>query len=167
MTKLITAVLCAGIAMTAAAASDAPKPAAASAASKADAHKARPVEDPMLAKLPAGATKVGPNTWAYTDPQGKKWIYRRTPFTLAKLALADNPEYDRETEVDRRAVEMTTVTDKGDSVQFTRPGPFGMLKWTTKKSDLSPYELRVWERYERKQATSAPAPAGAAASNQE
>lgn len=163
MKKLITAVLCLATTMAAHAASGPAKPAT----TKADAGKAAPVADPMLAKLPAGAKKVAANTWAYTDPNGKKWIYRRTPFTLAKLAVAANPEYEGETVVDRRAVELATAVEKGDSIEFTRPGPFGMLKWTTKKSDLSAYERRVWERHQAKQAASAPAPAAVARSGQE
>ncbi|MCC7496227.1 MAG: hypothetical protein IT160_01540 [Bryobacterales bacterium] len=164
MKKLITAVLCLGTALAAGAASDSAKPANAQAAPKTGAYKTDRA-DPMLARLPAGAKLVSPNTWEYTDPQGKKWIYRRTPFTLAKLAVADHPEYDRETVVDRRAVDMATATDKGDAIEFTRPGPFGLLKWTTRKSDLSAYERRVWERYQGKKADAAPR--GAAAGGQE
>jgi len=35
--------------------------------------------------LPPGAKPAGANTWNYTDPQGKKWIYRKTPFGLSRI----------------------------------------------------------------------------------
>ncbi|MCX6623760.1 MAG: hypothetical protein NTY38_22385 [Acidobacteria bacterium] len=102
MNRFLTVMLCAGMAMAASAASDPagkkkkPSPAVTAADAKAEAAKAKPVHDPMLDKLPAGAKSVAAGEWEYTDPQGKKWIYRRTPFTLAKLAAAENPETPRE-----------------------------------------------------------------------
>jgi hypothetical protein len=166
MTKLWTvAMLCAGMAVAASGASDAAKTKAE--AAKAEAAKAKPVPDPMLAKLPAGAKQVAPNEWEYTDAQGKKWLYRRTPFTLAKLALADNPQTAQETEWDRNLVESTTAVEMGDSIQFTRPGLFGMLKWTANKNRLDPMEKQVWEREQRKKAQASTAPAAPAAASQE
>ena len=35
--------------------------------------------------LPPGAVKVEEGLYKYTDAQGKKWIYRNTPFALMKL----------------------------------------------------------------------------------
>jgi hypothetical protein len=180
MTKFLTLVLCAGMAMAASAASDdanktatrKPSPAMTAAQVKAEAAKAKQLPDPMLDKLPAGAKMLSPGEWEYTDSQGKKWIYRRTPFTLAKLAAAENPETAGETESDRAILESTTAVETGDSIQFRRPGLFGMLKWTAKKSQLDAFERRVWEREQRKTAqpsstTAAPTAAAATTINQE
>ena len=35
--------------------------------------------------IPAGATRSEDGDFHYTDPQGKKWIYRQTPFGVARL----------------------------------------------------------------------------------
>src|SRR5438128_1018620 len=40
---------------------------------------------PAELTLPAGAVMVEPGTYTFTDAQGKKWIYRKTPFGLARL----------------------------------------------------------------------------------
>src|SRR5437899_3124363 len=39
---------------------------------------------PAELTLPPGATLVEPGTYTFTDAQGKKWIYRKTPFGLSK-----------------------------------------------------------------------------------
>src|SRR5437764_1052590 len=48
---------------------------------------------PAELTLPAGAVMVEPGTYTFTDPQGRKWIYRKTPFGLARLEdkPADSP----------------------------------------------------------------------------
>ncbi len=73
----------------------------------------------------------------YTDPQGKKWIYRKTPFGVARLE--DSPE--------RAAAKAAAVngagikaTEDGDTVHFERQGPFGLWKWDKKKSELDETE---------------------------
>src|SRR4029077_17298297 len=40
---------------------------------------------PAELTLPAGAKQVEIGTYTFTDAQGKKWIYRKTPFGLARL----------------------------------------------------------------------------------
>src|ERR1700686_4657622 len=37
-----------------------------------------------LPTIPQGAEEVGPNLFRYTDPQGKRWMYRNTPFGPSK-----------------------------------------------------------------------------------
>jgi len=96
---------------------------------------------PAPLTLPAGATQIEPGTYAYTDPKGKKWIYRQTPFGLARLE-------------DKPAAEPTpaqkgptiTATESGDVIKFERAGPFGPYRWEKKKSDLAEDERAAWER---------------------
>src|SRR5215470_7531709 len=41
-------------------------------------------------EIPKGAVETEPGTFRYTDSDGKKWIYRKTPFGVARLE--DKPE---------------------------------------------------------------------------
>ena len=94
-------------------------------------------------EVPAGAVETGPGTFRFTDAQGRKWIYRKTPFGVARLedgaapAAAAAPEPKEE---------VVTVVETGDSVHFERPGPFGIYKWDSKKSDLTDAERRWVEQ---------------------
>jgi hypothetical protein len=40
---------------------------------------------PKAVEIPAGAVETDPGTFTYTDPQGKKWIYRKTPFGVVRM----------------------------------------------------------------------------------
>jgi hypothetical protein len=82
--------------------------------------------------LPAGAKEVEPGLYRYTDAQGKTWMYRNTPFGLAKWE--DKPAA---TAPVAQPVVAVSTTDLGDSIQFERPTPFGTQKWTKKKTDLT------------------------------
>src|ERR1700722_19873836 len=77
--------------------------------------------------LPAGAKKVEPGTYTYTDAQGKKWIYRQTPFGLSKAEDKPAPEPTA-----APAGVVTTATEDGDTIRFERPGPFGIYRWQKK-----------------------------------
>jgi len=96
---------------------------------------------PRLA-VPKGAVESEPGTFHYTDAQGKKWIYRTTPFGVARL----------EDESGRKPVPApdpaagTKATAEGDTIRFERPGPFGVYKWEKNKSELNDMERAVWNR---------------------
>jgi hypothetical protein len=94
--------------------------------------------------LPKGATLISPGTYTYTDAQGKKWIYRQTPFGVAKFEDIQRPATDQEGE--KKRIEQTRAFDDGDSVRFERPGPFGLYRWKQKKTDLNAMEQAVWDR---------------------
>jgi hypothetical protein len=100
-------------------------------------------------KLPAGATLVEPGTYTYTDSQGKKWIYRKTPFGLAKTEDKPAPAAESAPATDSNY----TAVEDGDSIRFERPGPFGVYKWQKKKSDLTEDEKAAWERSQKKSAS--------------
>jgi hypothetical protein len=92
--------------------------------------------------LPAGAVAIESNLYRYTDAQGKTWIYRQTPFGIARAeapasaAAAVNPE----------AWANAKAWDDGDFVRFERPGPFGVYRWRTAKSALDASERAIWAR---------------------
>ena len=107
---------------------------------------------PAALTLPAGARQIEPGTYTYTDAQGKKWIYRQTPFGLARAE--DKPAERPATPVTGPT---TTATEDGDTVRFERPGPFGTYRWQKKKTDLDEDERAAWERSRGKDATEAKA----------
>ncbi len=103
---------------------------------------------PAELTLPAGATMVEPGTYTFTDAQGKKWIYRKTPFGLARLE--DKPA---DTPAPAPAASLvTSATEDGDIVRFERPGPFGMYRWQKKKTELDDDERAALNRSRDKSA---------------
>jgi hypothetical protein len=130
--KFVTiAALCGGILMTPALRAADSKPAAAR-------------KPAASVELPKQAVLVSPGTYTYTDAQGKKWIYRQTPFGLAKFEDREPPASDQENE--QKRIAQTRAYEEGDSVRFERPGPFGLYKWKVKKTELNSMEKAVWER---------------------
>ena len=109
---------------------------------------ARPAELTM----PAGATMVEPGTYTFTDAQGKKWIYRKTPFGLARVE--DKPAAASPTPAAGIAI---TATEEGDVVRFERPGPFGTYRWQKKRSELDADEQAALERCNQNNAKAAKA----------
>jgi hypothetical protein len=99
--------------------------------------------------LPKEAVAISPGTYTYTDAQGKKWIFRQTPFGLAKFEDKDRPATDQESE--QKRIEQTRAFDDGDSVRFERPGPFGVYRWKQKKTELNDVEKAAWERTRNQQ----------------
>jgi hypothetical protein len=76
-------------------------------------------------------------TYSYTDKDGKKWTYAKTPFGVMKIAAKDKPS-DATTDLNS-----TKAIDKGDTVRFERPSPFGMVSWEKKKSELTDDERHI------------------------
>jgi hypothetical protein len=130
--KLLTAVFAAATLLSAAD----PQPRKAPAAPK--------VIQPL--QIPAGAVESEPGTFRYTDAQGKKWIYRKTPFGIARLEdiPADKSLGSDKAEADLSAT--VKATEDGDTIRFERPGPFGVYKWQKNKSDLNAMEQAAWNR---------------------
>lgn len=90
-----------------------------------------------------------------TGSDGKTYIVRETPFGTVKAPEAPpkraSEQDENEPPPDLKAREV------GDSVQFERMTPFGISKWTKKKTELSDMERRAWEREQRKSGGEAPA----------
>ena len=122
-------------------------------------------------KLPKGAQQVSPGVHKFVDKDGKTWIYRQTPFGLAKTAenggdkaaIPQDAQRSRmtpfgETKAAAALAEtagaqppagttavVTKVVEDGDSVRFERPSPFGVYKWTRKKTELTADEQKLWD----------------------
>jgi hypothetical protein len=76
-------------------------------------------------------------TYTYTDKDGKKWTYAKTPFGVVKTPAADKPSGARTSSNSTKAI------DKGDTVRFERPSPFGIMSWEKKKSELTDDERHI------------------------
>src|SRR5580704_18132223 len=108
---------------------------------------------PAELTIPAGAKQVDAATYTFTDAQGKKWIYRKTPFGVARLE--DKPA-DASATPTPAGAEITAKED-GDTIRFERPGPFGIYRWQKKKSELAEDEKAAWERSQEKDSAAAKA----------
>ena len=114
-----------------------------------------------LPGLPQGAEEVSPNLYRYTDPQGKKWMYRNTPFGYSKWE--EKPGDQNGAVAPSSSATPVTMTDLGDSVQFQRVTPFGPQKWTRKKSELTDEEkATLATQHHAKETVSGSQPAAAA-----
>ena len=88
---------------------------------------------------PPGAKQIEPFAYRWTDPQGKRWIYRQTPFGWVHLEDKPAPP------MVSSAPPMTAVED-GDVVHFEKSTPLGKSRWTKSKSDLTEDEKAALER---------------------
>jgi hypothetical protein len=114
-------------------------PKAAKAAAKA-APKATDASKPLA--IPAEAVQGDDGDYHYTDPQGKKWIYRKTPFGVAHLEDTPERPAGKAAAADAAGIK---ATEDGDTVRFERMGPFGLWKWEKKKSELDATEKAALE----------------------
>jgi hypothetical protein len=122
------------------------------AATKATAAKtvAKTVVDPKAP--PKGAVEVRPGIWRYADANKKVWTYQHSPFGW--MRNEGEPPADEA----REAISVPsdiTVEDKGDSLVFARPTPFGASRWTKKKTELDDLERAVWQRAQARNAQAA------------
>lgn len=108
---------------------------------------ASPEPPPPATVVPKEAQQIEPYTWRYTDRQGQNWIYRKTPFGLVRFP--EPPAGPKPAEV---IPEGMTAAEEGDSIRFERRTPFGMHRWTRKKTELTSLEQQVWERDRHKAA---------------
>jgi hypothetical protein len=107
--------------------------------------KAAPAKEAPKIEIPADAVKSDDGSYRYTDPKGKKWIYRKTPFGIARAEDKPAPKA-AETIENAKAIESIKATEDGDTIRFERPGPFGTYKWQRKKTDLNELEQAAWDR---------------------
>lgn len=105
-------------------------------AGKGEAKPAAPA--PKSTTIPAGAKEIEPGIWSHPDDKGKVWLYRRTPFGIAKY----EPEPEEET---APGIDLVAI-DEGEMVRFERRTPFGVSRWQKKKSELTVDELAAYKR---------------------
>jgi hypothetical protein len=83
--------------------------------------------------IPGDAVANTDGTFSWTDKQGKKWTYVRTPFGVMRSEVTPAPD---------TSASLTGVKafDEGDKVRFEKLSPFGIIKWEKKKTELSDEE---------------------------
>jgi hypothetical protein len=139
--------------MAALAAAD--KPANRKAAKPAASKTAKTAKAAAPLTIPAGAVEDArdPYTYHFSDPQGKKWIYRKTPFGVVRFEDKPDPkDADAAARQRRQEIDSTTAVEDGEYIRFTRPGPFGALKWQHKKTELDDTEKAIWEKAQAQRA---------------
>jgi hypothetical protein len=113
--------------------------------------------------VPKNAKESLPGVYRLVDKDGKAWVYRKTPFGYQKSAetepdeakAIDHVKAEAGTQVDTpfgkttvpRSAVTVKVTEDGDSVRFERPTPFGISRWTRKKSELTDEEKKLWSAH--------------------
>jgi hypothetical protein len=121
------------------------------------------------AGVPKGAEETQPGVYRFVDKDKKIWIYRKTPFGIQKSAedktesetaaeaVAETSSPDAQPDGARTktpfgeskepdsGLPATKITESGDNVTFERPSPFGVYRWTRKKSELTAGERKLWE----------------------
>jgi hypothetical protein len=112
------------------------------AAKKAKNEKAREAArpEPPIQSIPAGAKQIAPNLYQLTDPNGKTWNYRQTPFGINKWEETSPSGARPAPEASAAKSDPIAFTDLGDSYRFEKKTPFGSNTWTRKKSELSDEE---------------------------
>ncbi len=115
---------------------------------------AKPAVAPVPLAIPKEAVEIDANTYRATTPDGKTWIYSRTPFGIARTE--QRAPSAAEAAESARVMSATKAIERGDVVEFERPGPFGTYKWQRKKSELDAMEQAIWNR-ERQKSESAQA----------
>jgi hypothetical protein len=86
------------------------------------------------------ALVFGAGKAAEEKPKGKAATGYTTPFgVLHSDGKTAEPHAKPQPPLDFK------VTEEGDSLRFERPSPFGVRKWTRKKTDLTEMEKAAWE----------------------
>ncbi len=106
----------------------------------------KPAPQPADVTIPANAVQTEDGSFRAVDKKGKAWIYRKTPFGVAKSEEKPLPNTQAAQEDT-----LTKATISGNTVHFEKPTPFGVTKWDKKMTDLDANEQRVVDRQKTKQ----------------
>jgi len=107
------------------------------------------------AGLPVEALPLSEGMWRWMDGEQKVWLFQETPTGLMKTPAPKGMEMPaaKAADVARDPVlHLITVKEDGDTLRFSRPGPFGTYSWVRKKTELDADETIVWERARAKSA---------------
>jgi hypothetical protein len=123
--------------------------------------------------IPKTAVDLGDGSFRYVDPKGTAWIYSQTPFGVSRslesavsaqptgktpfgqsktqtAAIAAVTSAQASTKESDDPNAKVTAIAQGDTIEFSRPTPFGVTKWQKNKNDLTPDEKKIWERVQPK-----------------
>lgn len=120
---------------------------------------AQKTNTPAEVKIPAGAVKTEDGSYKFSDSSGKKWIYRVTPFGVARSedkAVDDTvtpfgkAQAKPEPVVVIKGKDPAIAYDEGDNYRFERTTPFGTTVWRKKKTDLNDTEKNILNQQKSK-----------------
>jgi len=83
--------------------------------------------------IPGDAVANADGTYSWTDKQGKKWTYAKTPFGVMRSEVMPPPATSA-------SLSGVKAFDEGDRIRFEKQSPFGIIKWEKKKTELSDEE---------------------------
>jgi hypothetical protein len=98
---------------------------------------------PQRITIPEGSVRQPDGRYRFTDTQGRNWVYVRTPMGVSRFEDkpgASGSTADSSSPKPAEPFANVKVTESGDTVTFERPSPFGVSKWTKKKSELTEQE---------------------------
>ena len=116
---------------------------------------------PAALSIPAGSIDVAPSVFKHIDSAGKETIYRKTPFGIVKMNDSTDPGTKPAETVplergnpfggvkstsSKSTTPVVIAIEEGDMVRFERSTPFGLSRWTRKKSELNEDEREMLER---------------------
>ncbi len=103
--------------------------------------------------VPKDAVEIEPGVYRWKDAQGKSWILRRSPFGLLK---GEEPSKSEPVGEEDDASLAIKVFEEGDELRFERRTPFGVSRWTKKRTELDELEQRAWDREQKRRAADRP-----------
>jgi hypothetical protein len=91
--------------------------------------------------IPKDAVANADGSYSWTDKQGKKWTFIKTPFGISKYEPSGAP-----VAAPSESLARAKAFDEGDKVRFEVPTPFGVSKWEKNKSELNDEERNLLKR---------------------
>ena len=88
--------------------------------------------------IPADAIATPNGSYSWTDKQGKRWLFTKTPFGVMKSEA-------QPTSGDSTPVTGVKTFDAGDKVRFETATPFGVLTREKNKTELTDEERSLYD----------------------
>ena len=88
--------------------------------------------------IPADAIATPNGSYSWTDKQGKRWLFVKTPFGIMKSEAIP-------TTTDSTPMTGVKAFDDGDKVRFETATPFGVVKREKNKTDLTDEERSLYD----------------------
>jgi hypothetical protein len=103
--------------------------------------------------VPKDAVELEAGRYRWKDEKGQAWIYQSSATGMMKTREVEGedakqgPLGAKIAAAGSDALHLVSVKEEGDSLRFTKPGPFGKYSWVKKKTQLDDDEKKVWEMH--------------------
>lgn len=101
--------------------------------------------------VPKDAKQVGPDRFRWIDEKGQAWIYLLSATGVMRSQevsgedAKQGPLGAKMAGAGSDTLHLISVKEEGDSLRFSKPGPFGKYSWVKKKTQLDEDETIVWQ----------------------